>query len=204
MVRALVISPYPTVRAGLRSLLESGGIDVAWEAEGAARLPAPWPSRPDVALADESDSRAVLTALEAVAPDLPVVVLGGEPERFRETWGTTPRGWLTRDASADEIVAAVRAVAQGLVVVDPALVRPLLGAAMAVRPTTIAEETLTPRELEVLQLLASGLPNKTIARQLGISEHTAKFHVSSLMSKLGAASRTEAVTTAAHRGLLLL
>jgi DNA-binding NarL/FixJ family response regulator len=68
----------------------------------------------------------------------------------------------------------------------------------------LADETLTAREREVLQLIAAGLPNKLIAQRLRITEHTAKFHVSAILTKLGAASRTEAVTIAAHRGLLVL
>ena len=72
------------------------------------------------------------------------------------------------------------------------------------QPTDPGGETLTPREREVLELVAEGLPNKTIARELGISEHTAKFHVGSLLAKLQAGSRTEAVTTATRRGLLTM
>ncbi|MBW3634805.1 MAG: response regulator transcription factor, partial [Chloroflexi bacterium] len=68
--------------------------------------------------------------------------------------------------------------------------------------TSEGGETLTTREREVLQLVAEGLPNKAIARELSISEHTAKFHVGSLLGKLGAASRTEAVTLATRRGIL--
>jgi DNA-binding NarL/FixJ family response regulator len=78
------------------------------------------------------------------------------------------------------------------------------GQAALPEPAAASDEPLTARELEVLQLLAQGLPNKLIAARLHISEHTAKFHVSSIMLKLGAASRTEAVTSAARRGLLIL
>jgi two-component system nitrate/nitrite response regulator NarL len=102
-------------------------------------------------------------------------------------------------------VATVRTVATGLTVLDPSLISELSALLVArTSGNTVGEESLTPRETEVLQLLAGGLPNKSIAAQLGISEHTAKFHVSAVLSKLGAASRTEAVTTAARRGLLLL
>jgi DNA-binding NarL/FixJ family response regulator len=72
------------------------------------------------------------------------------------------------------------------------------------RPAEAPAEALTPRELEVLQLLAEGLPNKTIARQLSISEHTVKFHLNAIMSKLGAQSRTEAVVRATRLGLIIL
>ena len=206
MIRVLVVSPYPTVRAGLRALLQHDeAIEVAWEAQGAPDLGGPWPARPDVALMDEASGSGVMEALEARAPELGVVVLGAEQADYRAGSSAAPRGFLTHDATAEELAAAIRAVAHGLTVVDPALAPALLAA----RPRSesdhhIVDETLTPRELEVLHLLAAGLPNKTIAIRLRISEHTAKFHVSSVLSKLGAASRTEAVTTAARRGLLLL
>lgn len=115
---------------------------------------------------------------------------------------------LQRDATGREIVEAIHAVGGGLVALDRRLAGSVLGAVGRLNPTDEVhpdrEEPLTPREIEVLQLLAQGLPNKTIARRLRISEHTAKFHVSAIMVKLGAASRTEAVTRAARRGLLVL
>lgn len=110
------------------------------------------------------------------------------------------------------MAAAVVAVAQGLVVMDPAVARSLMvapggvGAPGAVGAAARAAATspLTEREQDVLQLVASGLPNKGIALRLGISEHTVKFHVGSILGKLGAASRTEAVTLAVRTGLLPL
>jgi two-component system, NarL family, nitrate/nitrite response regulator NarL len=116
-------------------------------------------------------------------------------------------GALRRDATTEEIAAAVGAVGRGLVTLDRRLARELWAApeqtAVAERMLG-ADEMLTPREREVLQLMAQGLPNKLIAHRLHITEHTAKFHVSAILTKLGAASRTEAVTLAAHRGLLVL
>ncbi len=119
---------------------------------------------------------------------------------------------LPRDATTEEIIAAISAVGSGLVVLDRRLAADLLAINepkaidMPVRipADSLSADALTARELEVLQLLAEGLPNKLIASRLRITEHTAKFHVSSIMLKLGAASRTEAVTLAARRGLLLL
>jgi two-component system, NarL family, nitrate/nitrite response regulator NarL len=90
--------------------------------------------------------------------------------------------------------------AAGLIVLDPT-VAGATGIHAHAR-TSPAGESLTAREREVLELVAAGLPNKAIARELGISEHTAKFHVGSLLGKLGAGSRTEAVTLATRRGLL--
>jgi DNA-binding NarL/FixJ family response regulator len=99
-----------------------------------------------------------------------------------------------------ELTAAVHAAAAGLIALDPAMAG---AAGIHTHVRNQAEsDALTAREREVLHLVAEGLPNKAIARQLGISEHTAKFHVGSLLGKLGAASRTEAVTIATRRGLL--
>ena len=152
-----------------------------------------------------SPGRAALTGVDA-----PAARLFGEVARAVEANGLA-FGALLRDAEADEIVAAITAVASGLITLDHRLSRSVFAAsdrAAAARPTpaaaTTADEPLTAREREVLQLLAQGFPNKIIALRLHISEHTAKFHVSAIMTKLGAASRTEAVTTAARRGLLIL
>ncbi len=205
-VRVLVVSPYPTVRAGLRALLQSDDeIAIIGETEGVQAGAVPLSPLPDVLLLDASAAPGVLDALETAAPETAVVVLGADAEMVSRRPGRAARGFLTRDAGAPELSAALKAVAQGLTVIDG----PLTRAVLVERPAHTAsgievEEPLTRREVEVLQLLAAGLPNKTIAVRLGISEHTAKFHVSSVLSKLGAASRTEAVTTAARQGLLLL
>jgi DNA-binding NarL/FixJ family response regulator len=113
------------------------------------------------------------------------------------------RAILPADASASEILAAIEAAAAGLAVVD---VRDLEGLLAASVPQA-AEEGATPltaRELEVLRMLAEGAANKTIAWKLGISEHTVKFHVAQILGKLGAGTRTEAVTVGIRKGLILL
>jgi len=109
-------------------------------------------------------------------------------------------GALLRSAEAERLVAALRTVATGLGVFDPTLVRSLLSTRAAVRDSL----QLTPREAEVLRLMAEGLSNKLIADRLKISEHTAKFHVNAILNKLDAETRTEAVVSAARRGLLML
>jgi DNA-binding NarL/FixJ family response regulator len=118
------------------------------------------------------------------------------------------RGVLTRNATGAEIVAAVVAAGEGLVTLHPAVARLLVPVAdvapTSLIPGAVDQEPLTPREIEVLKLLSEGLGNKAISRRLSISEHTVKFHVGSIMAKLGAASRTEAVTQAARRGLIML
>jgi DNA-binding NarL/FixJ family response regulator len=115
------------------------------------------------------------------------------------------RGVLPADVAAVQLISAVVAVAKGLVVLPPGELA-LAAASTRTRNGGAAElfEPLTPREKEVLQMLASGLGNKQIAAYLKISEHTAKFHVASILSKLGACSRTEAVSMGLRRGLILL
>lgn len=115
------------------------------------------------------------------------------------------RGVLPADVAAVQLISAVVAVAKGLVVLQPGELAPA-AASTRTRNGAAAElfEPLTPREKEVLQMLASGLGNKQIAAHLKISEHTAKFHVASILGKLGASSRTEAVSLGLRRGLILL
>ncbi len=195
------------MRAGLRALLEGdGGARVVWEVQDLGDLASPWPVTPEVALVDDRAGPGAVEALACQAPELGVVILGGDPARYREPWGLAARGYVRADAGEEELRSAVRAVALGYTVLEPSLVRSVLPAAGPAHtmPDSEVVEALTPRELQVLQLLATGLPNKGIAAQLGISEHTAKFHVSSLFAKLGSSSRAEAVATASRRGLLLL
>jgi DNA-binding NarL/FixJ family response regulator len=145
------------------------------------------------------------SALEHIA-DLresgpPVVALLSDPAHTADAWNAGAVGLLLRDTDPDSLFAALDAVGQGLVVLDPQLAAALPRSERAPEPPA---ESLTARELEVLQLLAEGLPNKTIARQLSISEHTVKFHLNAIMSKLGAQSRTEAVVRATRLGLIIL
>jgi len=150
---------------------------------------------------------AAASALQTLArrPRLPpVILLAGEPH---EAW-TAParragvRGVLGEDATAEELIAAVAATMAGLVVLHPAAViaRPLPVSG----PRRVSETTLTPRELEILEMMAEGMSNRRIAARLGISGYTVKFHVASVLGKLGAASRTEAVTLGVRHGLISL
>lgn len=123
--------------------------------------------------------------------------------------GSPPISYLPENAGRAELEAAVVAAAAGLIVVHPSLASTSRGgreAASAIpsgRPT-VGSELITPREREVLRMIAEGLPNKAIAAELGITSHTVKFHIASLMQKLDAGSRTEAVTIGLRRGIILL
>jgi two-component system, NarL family, response regulator YdfI len=137
-----------------------------------------------------------------------VVVLIDIPDRERllQILSFGARGILPRAATAQEIVAAIAAVAAGLLVFAPDFLESWLDIASFRVSSYPSEpvEALTQRELEVLQMLAQGLGNKAIATGLGISEHTVKFHISSIFTKLNVSSRTEAVTQGLRQGLILL
>lgn len=201
MAKVVLQATLPSVRFGLSAMLAEHGHHVvgADQADESAvwLLDAPSASALDGLLHGRSD------------PPPCAVVLADDPEVAHALTAARLRGWacLSRDAGAAELDLAVRAAEAGLVLMDlPAtaqVARPRAGALAATTPSG-ALESLTPRELQVLQLVAEGQPNKGIARTLGITENTAKFHVASLCAKLGAASRTEAVALAARRGLVVL
>ena len=210
MPRVLVVSDYPVMRAGLRAVVEaSGELEVIGQAGTGDALARVAELRPDVALLDavddEQETVELVYRLSAELPEVGVVVLSRDPSdvRARQALQAGARGYLLRDVSAEEVSAALLAADQGLTVLHPAVAEAVFGRPQPHLPAGAAEP-LTPRELEVLALLAQGLPSKTIANRLHISEHTVKFHVGSILGKLGAASRTEAVTLAIRRGLIAL
>ena len=213
VVRVLVAASSAVVRAGLEALVASSpALAVVGRSPGLASVErAIRAVQPDVVLYEvdphDDDPLAGLEPLVA-APTPAFVVL---TEGTRSGWAVDAlragvRGMLPREATAAEIVAAVTSVAAGLVVLSPdavdAVLPTLSSSPRALPPTPT--QALTPREIEVLGMLAEGLGNKTIARRLGISEHTVKFHVGSIFSKLNASSRTEAVTIGARQGLIML
>jgi DNA-binding CsgD family transcriptional regulator len=193
LVRVLVIAGSPALRAGIAALLaEDAGMAplVSIDSGGSA---------PSVIVLDTHAAGPTPADARAAWPETPLVLLGSGPAGDAPD-GDLPVAWLGADADAAMLSAAVRAVAAGLTVLDPERGR-LPRLHLADQANDIAEP-LTAREREVLVLVADGLPNKAIARALGISEHTAKFHVGSLLGKLGAASRAEAVAVATRRGIL--
>jgi NarL family two-component system response regulator YdfI len=167
--------------------------------------------QPDVVVADleHADSRWISHApgLDEEQPAVNVVALVDAPGM---AWVTRAlranvKAILNRDAPPEDILSAIESTYSGLVVLEPDVIDSVL---RSVRLTTAdppaLSQALTERELEVLQLLAEGVGNKVIATRLNISEHTVKFHISSVLSKMGAASRTEAVTQGIRNGLILI
>ena len=215
-IRVLVLAAYPALRAGLGALLNQDPDLQPVEPPvprsprrsqdgSAAPVEIDLSAEPDVIVADLTgllDER--IDDLADAYPRVPLVLLGADPRTDGPGLTAGPVAYLPPDVDAATLTTAVRGVALGLTVVDPALtIAAGFHAHGAPQPVAAgAGEPLTSREREVLALVADGLPNKAIARELGISEHTAKFHVGSLLAKLGAGSRTEAVTLATRRGLL--
>ena len=158
---------------------------------------------PDIVVWDLGwDAERSLEALDQSQDSrLPTVVLVPNESYSAEAWRAGAGGILLRNVDGAMLAAAVIGVSRGLAVLDPGLA-PFSPAGVQDLPEGVTD--LTPRELEVLALVADGLPNKAIAGRLGISEHTVKFHLNAILSKLGAQSRTEAVTRAMRMGLITL
>jgi DNA-binding NarL/FixJ family response regulator len=170
----------------------------------------------DVVLLHVTTPDLIQRELDALPPIPVVVLLRGPPSRdtIRMLLAAGARGVLPDDATAEEIAAAAEAAVAGLVVLSPEQAGDLVGVRAAasaardfsgLRPrSTSPRPTLTPREREILTMLAEGLPNKLIASRLGISDHTVKTHLEAIFDKLGASNRAEAVARAVRSGLLLL
>jgi len=152
-----------------------------------------------IELQSETQSTTAREWLREVLDLTPIVLLSPKPDQslFNEIRRSGSGGLLQSDASPEQIVQAIRSVAAGLTVFDGAL------AVQSPEEETLMEQ-LTPREGEVLRFLADGLGNQDIAARLNISEHTIKFHIRSILGKLGAASRTEAVARGLRSGLIEL
>lgn len=191
MIRVLLNIPSPALRAGLRALLSS---------DESIRIV-------NNLLAEESEADVVITSASAISfsdheldlpPQAALLLLSDDPPSLREmrrlsrVWGILPT-----DVAAEELSAAIHALSQGLIVGTSTLL-------FESESEPLAHGPLTDRELEVLGLLAKGLANKQIAVALGISEHTVKFHVSSIYTKLNVTNRTEAVRAGLRGGWIAL
>ncbi len=213
-LRVLVASSLPATAAGIENLLRTHTdleVIVSWPREAQLEHVLR-ETDPDVLVLDvdeyDSANQQTLSFISRLAVVVPTIVLTASPSAAwmsRALQGRI-RGLLPHGISGDELASALRAVASGLVVLNPELGEIMLGRPAPVDSDELdfPAESLTPREQEVLAMVAEGLLNKEIADRLHISEHTVKFHLSSIMGKLGASSRTEAVTRGIRRGLVFL
>ncbi len=217
-MQVLIIAPSMALRVGLAAMLQGGPADqpaqrlVCVEAASIGEA-LPLADQADVILLAADAWSAVeverLAALKSVGG---LLVLSDQPENAAhlvEAWGGPAWGVLSGSAGPEELAAALAAIDEGLVVGPARLLRQVLAAPPAqiagpLPASQGAPDDLTGREREVLQCLAQGLANKQIGLALGISEHTVKFHVSAVYTKLGAASRTEAVRLGLQKGLISL
>lgn len=209
-IEILILAPTLALRTGLQALLEAEeDIDVLAAVGVLADIPHTTSLDVLVAVPEALSSESLAAYLDEQDTPPAVLLLSNRGEDAEIFQGKTLRAWgmLPLDANEDELYIAVSVLAQGLNVGAPVLFQPLLsglrtGAASVPQEQFVKE--LTPREMEVLTLLADGFANKQIALQLEISEHTVKFHVSSIYTKMGVTNRAEAVRTAARAGLIVL
>jgi two-component system, NarL family, response regulator YdfI len=211
MIRVLIKASSPVVKAGLESLVRATtGMDVIsdpFDDPGAGSAAITDLQAADVVLAEleNRDDALAQEAFDEAMDGVPVILLvHGSIAEWSDALRQGVKAVLPSSVTGSQVAAAIEAAAAGLAVFHPDEIESLFQSRRMSEPSEIIAEALTPREIEVLRLLAEGLGNKEIASRLGISEHTAKFHVASIMGKLGAASRTEAVTLGIRQGIVLI
>jgi two-component system, NarL family, response regulator YdfI len=213
MIRVFIVAPSSLARSGLENLLARRDVKVVAAAPSIESLEGQLAqAEADVLILDASSEQPspLLEMLRSseIASEISVVLLADWPssEALADALRAGVRAVLPTDVTRDQMFATVQAAVAGLVVLHPQEVNqafPAVTTPLSQAPSELSEP-LTRREREVLQMLASGLANKEIAVRLNISEHTVKFHVASLLGKLGASGRTEAVALGIRRGLVLL
>ncbi|HUG47220.1 MAG TPA: response regulator transcription factor [Candidatus Limnocylindria bacterium] len=208
-IRVLIVDDHAVVRRGLRNFLELlTDIEIVGEAEnGRQALDLAQRERPDVVLMDllmpVMDGLEAAAAIRQSLPETEVVAVTSfiEEEKVVTALDAGASGYLLKDATADEVAAAIRGAHAGELQLDPAVAR-LLAQRLRARASAEPVESLTGREREVLAQLASGASNKEIAHRLSITERTARTHVSNILAKLGLASRTQAALWAVEHKLV--
>lgn len=211
-VHILIADDHPVVRDGLRSMLSTQpDFRIAGEAaNGVEAVQLATRLKPDVILLDlempDLDGVSVLAQIRAIDPQARVIIVTAydTDERIVQAVVAGAQGYLLKGAPREEIFRAIRVVYEGGSLLQPIVASKLMQHVSHQASQSADMNSLTPRELEVLRLLAQGKSNKQIAAELVITERTTKFHVSSIFSKLEATNRTEAVKIAVQRGLVRL
>ncbi|MEO0405963.1 MAG: response regulator transcription factor [Cyanobacteria bacterium P01_A01_bin.135] len=207
-MRVLIVARSLVMQAGIEAMVTGADIQVVGCAASLDGVPqaATAPSPADLlildgALLEALSPEAAIAALELLVPLYGVALLAEDIAAATPLLQAGVQGLLPRDITAEELITALEAIAAGLVVLHPEVTD---GLQTVPEPVLLEAAPLTPREREVLHCLAGGMSNKAIARELMVSSHTVKFHVSSIFTKLGANSRTEAVAIAMRQGLIYL
>jgi DNA-binding NarL/FixJ family response regulator len=212
-IRLIVTDDHPVVLDGLVAILSTqADFDVVGTATSGAELVKKAQSlQPDIVLTDlampELDGVEAIRQIRASYPDIEFIVFTAfdTDERIVGAVQAGAKGYLLKGAPREEIFRAIRVVSQGGSLLEPVIATRLLQRFSARNEVgQVIAESLTEREMEVLQRVAQGKPNKEIAAELFITERTVKFYVSAILGKLGAGNRTEAVAIAAQRGLVKL
>lgn len=212
-LRVVIVDDQALIRHGIRTLLTIAGIDVVGEADDGARaLEVIDGTRPDVVLLDlrmpRYDGLWTLGQLAQGGVEVPVLVLTtfDDDTLVLDALRAGARGYLLKDVTLEQLAQAVRSLAAGGTLIAPSITDRLLRAIKS-SPSpggnhALLVQPLTERETEVLRLVAEGYSNRQIAEVLFLAEGTVKNHVSTLLVKLGARDRTNAVLRALHKGLL--
>jgi two-component system, NarL family, response regulator LiaR len=212
LVRVALVDDHDLLRRGIKTMLEtSGGIEVVGEAsDGADAVATVESTEPDVVLIDvimpKMDGIEATRAIKDAFPNVGVVVLSGHDEQqfVFDALKAGASGYLLKTAELDEVVTTVLGVARGEAKLDASLASQVLSEFQAYQSEELSDvyQPLTPREREILGLMSEGLPNKTIASRLSISERTVTTHVANIYSKLHVNNRVSAIQEAMRRRIL--
>jgi DNA-binding NarL/FixJ family response regulator len=212
MVKVALIDDHDLLRRGIKTMLESEpDIEVVGEAaDGAQALKLVEEALPDVVLIDvimpHKDGIEATKEIKDAFPNMGVVVLSGHDERqfLFDALKAGASGYMLKTADLEEVVETVRSAAKGEAKLDPSLATQVLSEFQAYQRADVSDvyQPLTPREREILKLMSDGLPNKTIASRLSISERTVTTHIANIYSKLHVNNRVSAIQEAMRRRLL--
>ena len=211
-IKVLLVDDHDLLRQGMKTMLETEpGIEVVGEAnDGTGVLAQIEETYPDVVLIDvvmpKKDGIVATSEIKESYPHIGVVVLSGHDEQqfIFDALKAGASGYLLKTADLDEVIATVKSVAKGQAKIDPEVASRVLTEFQSYQKAEVSEvyQPLTPREREILQLMSEGLPNKTIAMRLSISERTVTTHVANIYAKLQVNNRVSAIQEAMRRRIL--
>ena len=212
VIKIVIVDDHPVVREGIGAMLKrEPDFKIVGEASnGAEAIEKARELSPDVMLMDlrmpEVDGVEAITRIKAEKPDIKFIILTtySDDEYIFRGIAAGARAYLLKDAPRDELFKAIRAVSRGESLIQPVVASRLLDKLAELSKKSPAVDTLSDREVEVLNLMAKGVSNKNIADQLSITQSTVKTHITSIFQKLDVTTRTEAVTTALKRGIIQL